>query len=334
MVARRPLVASALVTLAGLAGLAGCPSRGAGPDAPRSDGSGSGSGGLRVALVTNAAAATGAAAPAAGQSPADRFAAGDRTFGVFPIHDAAHCDATSWDATAAALGFEATLLARDVGLRGTTVTVGAMTDGVVGDLAPILAALRDAGGSDIDGHHLCIVPAAGVGVAVSTSNGFIAFEPAAIIAMNDLVPDAERTMYGGPVVFAHEFAHQIQFWYGNPFTGDKSMRRTELGADCMGAAFVAMTQPAGWITEQVEKGAVGALQAYADVKFRSVQHHGTRVDRARMAAAGVGLVTAGRAREETLDLAAIKVGCERAVTDWDASQVLTPPDQLWGGTEP
>ena len=31
--------------------------------------------------------------------------------------------------------------------------------------------------------------------------------------------------------------------------------------------------------------------------------------------------------------ALLAVGCEAAVRAWDASMVLTPPDQLWGGTE-
>ena len=241
----------------------------------------------------------------------------------------------SWDATAAALGLDgAQVLDRELTIGDTGVAVGAMADGVVDDLTPIMTALRDAGGSDIDGHHVCVVPATGVGVALSTSNGFIAFEPAAIIGINELVPDAERSMYSVVVVFAHEFAHQLQYWYGNPFEGDKSMRRTELAADCMGSAFVAMTQPSGWIMEQVHKGVVGALQAYADLKFRSVMHHGTHVDRAQLAHAGVELVTSRRAQQQPLDLATIKRTCDAAVEAWDASLTLTPPDQLWGGTEP
>jgi hypothetical protein len=152
---------------------------------------------------------------------------------VYSVHDAAHCDVASWTSTArSACRLDR---CRRTVLVGT-VTVGAMADGVVGDLTPIMTALRDAGGSDIDGHHVCVVPATGVGVALSTSNGFIAFEPAAIIQINELVPDAERSMYSVVVVFAHEFAHQLQYWYGNPFEGDKSMRRTELAADCMGSA--------------------------------------------------------------------------------------------------
>lgn len=273
-----------------------------------------------------------ATAPAA--SPLERYLAGDRTFGVFPIADAARCDAPSWSATAAALGMgDSVLLPPGTVLVGTTVTVGAMTGGIVDDLGAILVALRDAGGSDIDGHHVCVVPAAGVGVALSTGNGFIAFEPAAILQMNDLIPDAERTMYSASVAFAHELAHQIQYWYGNPFADDKSVRRTELAADCMGSAFVAMTRPSGWIMDEVERGAVGALQAYADLKFRSKAHHGTRYDRARMAHDGIGVVAASRRDAATLDLATIKNACEAAVLAWDASQTLTPPDQLWGGTE-
>ena len=141
-------------------------------------------------------------------------------------------------------------------------------------------------------------------------------------------------MYSVTVAFAHELAHQIQYWYGDPFDGDKTVRRTELAADCMGTTFVAMTQPDGWIMGQVEKGAVGALQAYADLKFRSKGHHGTRVDRGRMAQGGIALVAASRQGGAALDLGVIKNGCEEAVRAWDASMPLTPPDQLWGGEEP
>lgn len=290
----------------------------------------------RAALLTRAAAElVEVAAPAAGRSPAEKFAAGEHVFGVYSIHDADHCDLASWEATAPALGIaDAVVLARSTGVGAAAVTVGAITDGVVDDLVPILTALRDGGGTDLDGHHVCVVPATGVGVALSTSNGFIGFEPAAILQMNELIPDSDRTMYSRGVAFAHEFAHQIQYWYGDPFDGDKSVRRTELAADCMGSAFAAMTQPSGWIMAEVEKGAVGALQAYADAKFRSVLHHGTRVDRGQMARAGIGLVTASRQAPAPLDLVTIKDRCERAVRDWDASMLLTPPDQLWGGTEP
>lgn len=63
-------------------------------------------------------------------------------------------------------------------------------------------------------------------------------------------------------------------------------------------------------------------------------HHGTRVDRGQLAHAGVELVTARRAKQQSLDLATIKRTCDAAVEAWDASLTLTPPDQLWGGTEP
>jgi hypothetical protein len=95
-----------------------------------------------------------------------------------------------------------------------------------------------------------------------------------------------------------------------------------------------MQWPGGWITDEIERGAVGALQAFADVKFASTLHHGTRVDRGRMARDGVALVAAARKDQRALDLGTIKGRCEDAVRAWDAEQPLTPPDQLWGGTEP
>lgn len=266
-------------------------------------------------------------------SPLERFLAGDRTFGVFSVHDA-RCDIPTWNATAPRIGLAgAELLEDSTTIGDTTVSVGAMTGGVVDDLSKILAALAAFGDSDVDGHHVCIVPAAGVGVALSTGNGYIAFEPAAIIQMNDLIPDAERSMYSSTVAFAHELAHQLQYWYGDPFDGDKSARRTELAADCMGSAFVAMTQPDGWIMDEVERGAAGALQAYADLKFRSKSHHGTRFDRGHMAHEGLAMVRKSRDGGPALGVGPIKDGCEAAVRAWDASLPLTPPDQLWGGTE-
>jgi hypothetical protein len=271
--------------------------------------------------------------PALASSPLARFLAGDRTFGVFSIHDA-RCAADGWNATAPRLGLaNSELLPPSAVLVGTDVTVGGMTGLVVDELAAIFAALAAFGDSDVDGHHVCVVPAAGVGVALSTGNGYIAFEPAAIVQMNEVIPDAERSMYSSTVAFAHELAHQLQFWYGDPFDGDKSVRRTELAADCMGSAFVALTQPSGWIMDEVERGAAGALQAYADLKFRSKLHHGTRVDRGKMAREGVAMVKRAREGGPALGVARLKHGCEAAVRAWDASLPLTPPDQLWGGTE-
>lgn len=266
-------------------------------------------------------------------SPIERYLAGDRTFGAHPI-DAPACEAAAWDATAVALGLHGSArVPRTATFAGTDITVGAMLDGITRDLQAVMTALRDAGRSDLGDHHVCIVAASGVGPALSTSNGFIAFDPLEILAMNTLIPDAERSMYSGTTALAHEFAHQIQYRYGDPFAGERTVRHSELAADCMGTAFVAMQWPSGWITDEIERGAVGALQAYADVKFASTLHHGTRPDRGRMAKDGVALVAAARAEKRALDLGTIKQRCEDAVRAWDASQVLTPPDQLWGGTE-
>lgn len=288
----------------------------------------------RVDASSPAVAAEADAAPASpGKSPVEKWLAGDRTFGVFSVHDT-RCDLASWNATAPRLGLaDAVVLPPTATLAGTTISVGAMTGGIVDELAAIFTVLRDFGDSDLDGQHVCVVPAAGVGVALSTGNGYIAFEPAAIVQMNDLIPDAERSMYSSSVALAHELAHQLQFRYGDPFDGDKTVRRSELAADCMGSAFVALTQPSGWIMDEVARGAAGALQAYADLKFRSKHHHGTRADRGRMAKAGIELVEKSRKGGPKLGLATLKRGCEQAVRDWDASQPLTPPDQLWGGTE-
>lgn len=316
-----------LHVLAALLLVAACPGKGP-PSTPS-----------RAPLTTRALALGEAGTPgvtpavaAGGTSPLERWLAGDRTFGVFAIDDA-RCDAAAWPVTAAAIGLGGAEIQPRARALGGVATVGSMTDGVVTDLAAIFTALRDFGDSDIDGHHVCIVPSSNVGVALSTGSGFIAFVPDAIIAMNDLIPDSERTMYSATVAFAHELAHQLQFWYGDPFSGDKTARRTELAADCMGTAFVAMTHPDGWIRDEVEKGAAGALQAYADLKFASKSHHGTRVDRGHMAHEGIALVAAAQGGGAALGVGPIKLGCEQAVRAWDASHELTPPDQLWGGTE-
>ena len=319
-------VSAALVLLL----LAACPGKGDRPARP--------TGGPALTTRAFGLGETSEAGPApevaaTGTSPTERWLAGQRTFGVFSIHDAAHCDAAAWPVTATALGLDGSVVLDPSTSLGGAATVGSMTGGVVADLGRIATLLRGFEDSDIGEHHLCVVPATGVGVAVSTGTGFIAFVPSAIIEMNERIPDAERSMYSSTVAFAHELAHQFQFWYGDPFRDDKSARRTELAADCMGSAFVAMTQPSGWIMDEVERGAAGALQAFADLEFRSKQHHGTRADRGRMAHEGIAMVAAARNGGPPLGLAPIKAGCEQAVRAWDESQPLTPPDQLWGGTE-
>ena len=99
-----------------------CPGHPAPPAAP-----------VRTALVTRAEPAPNADSPptAGGRSPAEKFAAGELVFGVYTIHDAAHCEVASWDATAAALGLDgAQVLDRELTIGDTGVAVGAMADGV------------------------------------------------------------------------------------------------------------------------------------------------------------------------------------------------------------
>lgn len=125
--------------------------------------------------------------------------------------------------------------------------------------------------------------------ARSYPHGYILADPIVIGEMQNL---PNHTMFSDQQVYLHEFAHQLQFRYGNEFAGDRTSKRGELTADCIGSALLA----ASWqglnqeILNMESLGVVSSAERVGDRNINDPDHHGTPEERALMARAGFNLV--------------------------------------------
>jgi len=123
--------------------------------------------------------------------------------------------------------------------------------------------------------------------AVSHEEGYIIADPRILFDVR------KRTKFGDfsdRVIFLHEFAHQIQFWSANPFGADKTVRRTELAADCMASAFLVLL----WAKPGEDHGITeqGLHEVAASIGDFSAEanHHGTPKERGAAATWGTNFI--------------------------------------------
>lgn len=130
--------------------------------------------------------------------------------------------------------------------------------------------------------------------ATSFYVGYITIDPRVVSDMMNL---QVRSVFSSSQVIVHEFAHQLQYWYGNPFIGDNTVRRTELVADCTAAALHALRWAGLFqtkLTEEtwntIEPGIISAVVSEGDYEINNPNHHGTPQERGIAAEVGAGLV--------------------------------------------
>jgi hypothetical protein len=153
-------------------------------------------------------------------------------------------------------------------------------------------ALTKLGDTEIQRRRVCVgIYNWGELNARSYSEGYILVDPIAIREMWSL---PNRTMFSDQQVYLHEFAHQLQFWYGNPFTGDATARRSELAADCVGSALLHLSwRGLGRDFLSVEAlGIVASADRVGDDDENSPNHHGTSAERKQAVVAGKNLIEA------------------------------------------
>jgi hypothetical protein len=127
--------------------------------------------------------------------------------------------------------------------------------------------------------------------ARSYEEGYILADPIAIAEMQSL---PNRSMFSDQQVYLHEFAHQLQYRYGNIYATDVISRRSELTADCVGSALLALS----WrgLSEELMNmeslGVVASAERVGDTNFLASDHHGTPEERSKMVRSGIQVVKA------------------------------------------
>lgn len=123
--------------------------------------------------------------------------------------------------------------------------------------------------------------------AISLDEGYIMADPRILFDVR------QRTKFGDfsdRVIFLHEFAHQIQFWSADPFAADKTVRRTELTADCMASAFlVLLWAKPGEDHQMTEQGLREVAASIGDYSAEE-GHHGTPKERGAAATWGTNFI--------------------------------------------
>jgi hypothetical protein len=155
--------------------------------------------------------------------------------------------------------------------------------------------------------------------AISLEEGYIIADPRILFDVR------RRTKFGDfsdRVIFLHEFAHQIQFWSADPFAADKTVRRTELTADCMSAAFLVLL----WAKPGEDHGMTeqGLREVAASIGDFSAEegHHGTPKERGAAATWGTNFILS-RKKDLFMKISATEI--RDACNDYVQSQ---PEDKL------
>lgn len=224
-------------------------------------------------------------------SPRQRFQLGVREGGVQDINDPLFCSPS-----AKARLFGPGVIANERYL--TTVNVGRMirAEVYVKDIqATIAKAVRSlviAGDREILEQRVCVGLYDWQSInARSYEQGYILVDPLVIQEMQNL---PNRSMFSDHMVYLHEYAHQLQYRFGNPFAADANTRRSELAADCVGSALLTFSWR-GLSQDILGMEALGVLAAAERVGDNNVDepdHHGTSAERAKAVELGQSIVRA------------------------------------------
>lgn len=149
-----------------------------------------------------------------------------------------------------------------------------------------LSVLYRNGDQDILNHRICTgLYNYGEVNARSYEEGYILVDPKVIKMMWDL---PNRSSFSDSQVYLHELAHQFQYWHGNQFQDDKTSRRTELAADCVGSALLWLS----WqglsqdILSMESLGVIAASESVGDFDMTNPDHHGTPIERMKASLKG------------------------------------------------
>lgn len=214
-----------------------------------------------------------------GRTPKERFSQGFTEGFAHSYHDAQKCSQLAFNAL-----FEAEKkiypfsVLSDFSKPQTVLAEGFITS-LVSTLNKALSVLYRNGDQDILTHRICAgLYNYGEVNARSYQEGYILVDAKVIKMMWDL---PNRSSFSDSQVYLHELAHQFQYWHGNQFQNDKTSRRTELTADCVGSALLWLS----WqglsqdILSMESLGVIAASESVGDFDIANPDHHGTPIER-------------------------------------------------------
>ncbi len=145
--------------------------------------------------------------------------------------------------------------------------------------------------------------------AISLGIGIMVFDPQLFfqIARNESAND-----WSMKAIVAHEFAHQLQYWFDEPFLseaiGEKpKVRNLELQADCVAAALLSKLHDDFPVSSALSdakipfnEAVIGAFSSLGDFELESASHHGSAYERALMLNFGREAATSLKEKSEPI----------------------------------
>lgn len=225
-----------------------------------------------------------------GLTPSERYHAGFREGGAQDINNAAHCSLSAAVRTVGGAIIPGNATLANIGTKPAPAQF--FTDRIRQSVQRAIDKLAQLGDTEILDRRVCI------GLynwselnARSYLMGYILVDPIAIREMWNL---PNRSMFSDEQVYLHEFAHQLQYWYGNPYAKDPTTKRSELAADCVASALLHVSWR-GLPTDLLSMEALGMIasaERVGDDDVSSPHHHGTSEQRKNAVIAGKNLVEA------------------------------------------
>lgn len=263
--------------------------------------------GRTLALALAFSLGAGSAYGADDATPAERHAQGrSRVLGAARVYDATHCPPAALQKiglTPARLVAPGTHLFRwSAQLGGTNFfhdyTATTYTDTVmVSAIDKAMGKLQRSGDRELDGRYVC------AGLYDYGELNARAYSAGYILADTRLALKAKNSINDGTFVsdfpVLHELAHQFQFWTRDATLSEATMRRAELGADCVAGSLIALIHPRflSFVESSDEAEASRLGQAFGDYSYFEKGHHGTPYERWSAVRDGIGLLKDWQARK-------------------------------------
>lgn len=254
-------------------------------------------------------------------TPAAKFSQGIKLFGAYDVMGPNCSLPAALGSFTSEVGFYPNNHKLNYSPDGKPLTVGFHVSMMTKILNDAFSIFTMAGDNRLSGRHVCLgmINYAKGPNAISHPQGYVLFDPRFMFIV---AREPGNNAAAVPTVLMHEFAHQLQFWFGDPFRADKSHRRTELAADCIAGAIQAMRAA---ISPNLNfnayaSGIPASVAKLGDLNFEGVDHHGTDIERNTVAKFGVDAIVAHVTKNKTITgikVIGIMNACNKFIADRD-----------------